>query len=63
MPSKVVYQETNESRQLAMKRALTIGRVRPVKSEEVLEDTYDMLDLSWNCYAEPSGSVPEIVAD
>jgi hypothetical protein len=39
MPSKVVYQETNESRQLAMNRALTIGRLTPVRSDEVLEDT------------------------
>src|SRR5579862_5615707 len=62
MPSKVVYHETNESRQLAMKRALTIGRVRPVRSEEVLEDTYGTLVLSWNCYADAARQVPEIVA-
>jgi hypothetical protein len=44
MPSKVVYQETIASRQLATKRILTIGRLTPAKSAGVADDTNLLLE-------------------
>src|SRR5579863_2890884 len=51
MPSYVVYQETMDSRQLATKSALTMGRLRPAKSLEVLEYTCPMRTVTRSCLA------------